>query len=116
MTRYLLVSNKYGNVIHRNIVYKVLLSTNYADENKILTSKGFVSVWDDKPMERFLMNKESCCELGSQPLLMFSYLCQHKYISIADIQIKNEEDLEKCPMSLVSQGLQHRAGKNELCL
>uniref|UniRef100_UPI001659BF4D striatin-interacting protein 2-like n=1 Tax=Halichoerus grypus TaxID=9711 RepID=UPI001659BF4D len=27
-------------------------------------------------------------------------LKQHKYISIADVQIKNEEDLEKCPMSL----------------
>ncbi|KAL1777690.1 striatin-interacting protein 2 [Sigmodon hispidus] len=27
-------------------------------------------------------------------------LKQHKYISIADIQIKNEEELEKCPMSL----------------
>lgn len=56
------------------------------------------------------MNKESggawdACELGSQPL--FSYLCQHKYISIADIQIKNEEELEKCPMSLVSPGIQH---------
>lgn len=32
------------------------------------------------------------------------FLPQHKYISIADVQIKNEEDLEKCPMSLVSQG------------
>nr|BAH13679.1 unnamed protein product [Homo sapiens] len=31
-------------------------------------------------------------------------LKQHKYISIADVQIKNEEELEKCPMSLVSQG------------
>lgn len=48
---------------------------------------------------------------------MFSYLCQHKYISIADIQIKNEEELEKCPMSLVSYGLWHTGGrKNELCL
>nr|XP_033815300.1 striatin-interacting protein 2 isoform X2 [Geotrypetes seraphini] len=27
-------------------------------------------------------------------------LKQHKYISIADIQIKNEEDLERCPVSL----------------
>ncbi|KAM5205201.1 striatin-interacting protein 2 isoform 6-T6 [Hipposideros larvatus] len=27
-------------------------------------------------------------------------LKQHKYISIADVQIKNEEELEKCPMSL----------------
>uniref|UniRef100_A0A7N5K4I1 Striatin interacting protein 2 n=1 Tax=Ailuropoda melanoleuca TaxID=9646 RepID=A0A7N5K4I1_AILME len=27
-------------------------------------------------------------------------LKQHKYVSIADVQIKNEEDLEKCPMSL----------------
>ncbi|XP_029471660.1 striatin-interacting protein 2 isoform X2 [Rhinatrema bivittatum] len=27
-------------------------------------------------------------------------LKQHKYISIADIQIKNEEELEKCPVSL----------------
>ncbi|XP_060161320.1 striatin-interacting protein 2 isoform X1 [Globicephala melas] len=25
---------------------------------------------------------------------------EHKYISIADVQIKNEEELEKCPMSL----------------
>lgn len=33
-----------------------------------------------------------------------SFIPQHKYISIADVQIKNEEDLEKCPMSLVSQG------------
>jgi hypothetical protein len=39
---------------------------------------------------------------------MSSYLCQHKYISIADVQIKNEEELEKCPMSLVSQGVMHR--------
>ncbi|XP_073755281.1 striatin-interacting protein 2 isoform X3 [Callorhinus ursinus] len=29
-------------------------------------------------------------------------LKQHKYISIADVQIKNEEDLEKCPMSLIA--------------
>lgn len=55
-TRYLLVSNKY--VIHRNIVYEVLLSANYAEENKVLVSKGFMSVWDDKPMDYFLMNKE----------------------------------------------------------
>jgi hypothetical protein len=41
---------------------------------------------------------------------MFSYFCQHKYISIADIQIKNEEELEKCPLSLVSQGLWHTEG------
>ncbi|KAB0376289.1 hypothetical protein FD755_012932 [Muntiacus reevesi] len=27
-------------------------------------------------------------------------LKQHKYVSIADVQIKNEEELEKCPMSL----------------
>ncbi|XP_053409582.1 striatin-interacting protein 2 isoform X1 [Nycticebus coucang] len=27
-------------------------------------------------------------------------LKQHKYISIADVQIKNEEEMEKCPMSL----------------
>lgn len=46
------------------------------------------------------------------PLLM-SYLPQHKYISIADIQIKNEEELEKCPMSLVSQG---GPAQQELCL
>lgn len=37
-----------------------------------------------------------------------SSLPQHKYISIADVQIKNEEELEKCPMSLVSQGALHR--------
>ncbi|KAB0399725.1 hypothetical protein E2I00_009054, partial [Balaenoptera physalus] len=30
-------------------------------------------------------------------------LKQHKYISIADVQIKNEEELEKCPMSLESE-------------
>uniref|UniRef100_A0A8D0Y6P7 Striatin interacting protein 2 n=1 Tax=Sus scrofa TaxID=9823 RepID=A0A8D0Y6P7_PIG len=29
-------------------------------------------------------------------------LKQHKYISIADVQIKNEEELEKCPMSLIA--------------
>ncbi|KAI4543505.1 hypothetical protein MG293_006299 [Ovis ammon polii] len=29
-------------------------------------------------------------------------LKQHKYVSIADVQIKNEEELEKCPMSLIA--------------
>lgn len=44
-----------------------------------------------------------------------SFLPQHKYISIADVQIKNEEDLEKCPMSLVSQGgpTQEEEGKRK---
>ncbi|VTJ69586.1 Hypothetical predicted protein [Marmota monax] len=27
---------------------------------------------------------------------------KHKYVSIADVQIKNEEELEKCPMSLIA--------------
>lgn len=34
-------------------------------------------------------------------LLCLCVFCQHKYISISDVQIKNEEELEKCPMSLV---------------
>ncbi|XP_059789406.1 striatin-interacting protein 2 isoform X4 [Balaenoptera ricei] len=34
-------------------------------------------------------------------------LKQHKYISIADVQIKNEEELEKCPMSLFEYVSQH---------
>ncbi|XP_020857973.1 striatin-interacting protein 2 isoform X4 [Phascolarctos cinereus] len=33
-------------------------------------------------------------------------LKQHKYISISDIQIKNEEELEKCPMSLGEEKVQ----------
>lgn len=33
--------------------------------------------------------------------------CQHKYVSISDVQIKNEEELEKCPMSLVRRKLLH---------
>lgn len=65
MTRYLLVSNKYGNVIPRSVVYEVLLSANYAEENKSLASKGFMSVWDDKPLEDFLMNKESYRRAGT---------------------------------------------------
>ncbi|KAM9076917.1 striatin-interacting protein 2 isoform 10-T10 [Megaptera novaeangliae] len=32
---------------------------------------------------------------------------KHKYISIADVQIKNEEELEKCPMSLFEYVSQH---------
>lgn len=46
-----------------------------------------------------------------------SFLPQHKYISIADVQIKNEEDLEKCPMSLVSQGgpVQEKGRKKSVC-
>lgn len=65
MTRYLLVSNKYGNVIPRNIVYEVLLSAIYAEKNKSLASKVFMSVWDDKPLEDFLMNKESYRRAGT---------------------------------------------------
>lgn len=45
--------------------------------------------------------------------LLVSYLPQHKYISIADVQIKNEEALEKCPMSLVSQG--SCTGRKSIC-
>eukprot|EP00076_Gallus_gallus_P043287 XP_025008825.1 striatin-interacting protein 2 isoform X2 [Gallus gallus] len=33
-------------------------------------------------------------------------LKQHKYISISDVQIKNEEELEKCPMSLGEEEVQ----------
>ncbi|NXB81150.1 STRP2 protein, partial [Donacobius atricapilla] len=33
-------------------------------------------------------------------------LKQHKYVSISDIQIKNEEELEKCPMSLGEEEVQ----------
>ncbi|XP_067391105.1 striatin-interacting protein 2 isoform X2 [Emydura macquarii macquarii] len=33
-------------------------------------------------------------------------LKQHKYVSISDIQIKNEEELEKCPMSLGEEDVQ----------
>lgn len=47
------------------------------------------------------------------PLVDVVCLCQHKYVSIAEIQIKNEEELEKCPMSLVSQGLWHTGGGNK---
>ncbi|KFO55398.1 Striatin-interacting protein 2, partial [Corvus brachyrhynchos] len=33
-------------------------------------------------------------------------LKQHKYVSISDVQIKNEEELEKCPMSLGEEEVQ----------
>uniref|UniRef100_A0A8D0G7C2 Striatin interacting protein 2 n=1 Tax=Sphenodon punctatus TaxID=8508 RepID=A0A8D0G7C2_SPHPU len=33
-------------------------------------------------------------------------LKQHKYVSISDVQIKNEEELEKCPMSLGEEQVQ----------
>ncbi|KAL8222527.1 UNVERIFIED_CONTAM: Striatin-interacting protein 2, partial [Gekko kuhli] len=33
-------------------------------------------------------------------------LKQHKYISISDVQIKNEEELEKCPLSLGEEDVQ----------
>ncbi|NXD73366.1 STRP2 protein, partial [Eolophus roseicapillus] len=33
-------------------------------------------------------------------------LKQHKYVSISDIQVKNEEELEKCPMSLGEEEVQ----------
>ncbi|XP_074831974.1 striatin-interacting protein 2 isoform X4 [Carettochelys insculpta] len=33
-------------------------------------------------------------------------LKQHKYVSILDVQIKNEEELEKCPMSLGEEEVQ----------
>ncbi|NXK90767.1 STRP2 protein, partial [Formicarius rufipectus] len=33
-------------------------------------------------------------------------LKQHKYVSISDVQIKNEEELEKCPMSLGQEEVQ----------
>ncbi|KYO38869.1 hypothetical protein Y1Q_0023524 [Alligator mississippiensis] len=36
-------------------------------------------------------------------------LKQHKYVSISDIQIKNEEELEKCPMSLGEEEVQETA-------
>lgn len=66
MTRYLLVSNKYGNVMPRNIVYEVLPSGNYAEENKSLASRGFMSVGDDKPLGDFLMDKESYRRAGTR--------------------------------------------------
>lgn len=32
---------------------------------------------------------------------MFVSLLQHKYVSIAEVQIKREEELQQCPMTLV---------------
>lgn len=48
--------------------------------------------------------------------LFGSSLPQHKYVSIADVQIRNEEELEKCPMSLVSAGAPAGRGHEELGL
>lgn len=50
--------------------------------------------------------RHRCCHCSVFPpaaveLLCLCVFCQHKYISISDVQIKNEEELEKCPMSLV---------------
>ncbi|XP_044135911.1 striatin-interacting protein 2 [Bufo gargarizans] len=36
-------------------------------------------------------------------------LKQHKYVSVADIQIKKEEELEKCPMSLGDEDVEETA-------
>lgn len=44
----------------------------------------------------YVENKESVCEW-----LMF-YPLQHKYVSIAEVQIKREEELQQCPLTLVS--------------
>lgn len=33
---------------------------------------------------------------------LFSSLLQHKYVSIAEVQIKREEELQQCPLTLVS--------------
>lgn len=55
----------------------------------------------------------SCCDhpwLCLSPAVTLLCLCvcfQHKYVSISDVQIKNEEELEKCPMSLVRRKLFH---------
>lgn len=32
----------------------------------------------------------------------FSPFLQHKYVSIAEVQIKREEELQQCPLTLVS--------------
>lgn len=42
------------------------------------------------------------CIIG--PNLFFSLL-QHKYVSIAEVQIKREEELQQCPMTLVGNML-----------
>lgn len=36
---------------------------------------------------------------------LFSSLLQHKYVSIAEVQIKREEELQQCPMTLVGNML-----------
>lgn len=33
---------------------------------------------------------------------LFPSLLQHKYVSIAEVQIKREEELQQCPLTLVS--------------
>lgn len=50
----------------RNIVYEVLPGGNYAEENKSLASRGFMSVGDDKLLEDVLMNKESYRRAGTR--------------------------------------------------
>lgn len=46
--------------------------------------------------------------LSTQPSNIQPYIClslQHKYISIAEVQIKREEELQQCPLTLVSNML-----------
>ncbi|CAJ0926930.1 unnamed protein product, partial [Ranitomeya imitator] len=38
-------------------------------------------------------------------------LKQHKYVSVADIQIKKEEEMEKCPMSLGEEDVEETAAE-----
>lgn len=32
----------------------------------------------------------------------YGFLLQHKYVSIAEVQIQKEDELQQCPMTLVS--------------
>lgn len=35
-------------------------------------------------------------------LFLLSSVLQHKYVSIAEVQIKREDELQQCPLTLVS--------------